>query len=773
MRVDAQYQNTLESTFAALACAVVGLGYVAFFDVEPVGIRAADFAWTAALGALVGLIVPRVPAWLMTAASFGALAFVESTLGATIAIVAMVMALLLVRRGGWSTSITETASGAVRRLLLLITPSALFAATLMFHDHGRPFASAVFAGTIWTTVAGAAWLGLPKRPRRTIAYLTGLTLLAVAAVGAGAALQLREAYDDALAMERQLRAGADAAYAADFDSTSHSIALASSHAQRAQSSFSSPLISALRHTPIAGPNLQTAHAGLHSAGALVASAKDAATIASELDELVGEDGIALGEVERLTLAADAVLRDARGLSETLEHDHGVWVVSPLADRLHAAAERTTAIEELDGLSVNDAARRLLGGDEQRSYLVLLGNTAEARELGGFAGGTALLTFDDGAISLARADRPEALNERPADIGVFDSIPPQRFLDHRPWLYSQNFTAMSDFPTLAASLADLYPNMGGEPIDGVAYLDPLALSAILDLVGEIHLDKANMTVEADSIAHLVNIGQYEQFETNDEREDFLGELIATTFEEALSSGAELDVAKFPELVRVIQQDRLLFVPFDDDEFTMMEAAGVIGELSPPDGHDYLAVSHLNGGPNKLDAYLHRSVSYRAEVDPRTGQLDATLEITLRNDAPTKLSNYASSNQQGYPRGTNRAIIVVHTPHDAVEWSGGHEHELTRSWHEFGLQRHEQVVAIPRGHSRTVTLRLRGEVVPGDYRLDVGHQPLVHNDKMLINVEPTTGTFDGLTNREFRLQRDSEFEAAWTPTAAPLARVVGGE
>lgn len=221
--------------------------------------------------------------------------------------------------------------------------------------------------------------------------------------------------------------------------------------------------------------------------------------------------------------------------------------------------------------------------------------------------------------------------------------------------------------------------------------------------------------------------------------------------------------------------MLFAPFDGEEFTMMEVVGLVGAVPEVDGGDYLAVSHLNGGPNKLDAYMHRSVDYEATVDPITGDLDATVTVTLSNDAPAGLSNYAAGNQHNYPVGTNRAIVVVHTPHNAIEWTGGHEPELTRSWIEFGRQRHEQVVIVPRGSTRTVTLQLEGSVAPGDYELSVGHQPLVHDDAMTINVVPTTGRYGPeVRGAEFTLSTDTELVTTWTPRPETIAaRAVGGE
>ena len=689
----------------------------------------------------------------------------------------------LVNDSGWSTSIyaAHRSPAWLRGFAWVVAPASLLAATLMLHDHGRPLSSAALAGLIWLTLIVASWIQLPTRSRRRVAAFTGIGSLAVTAVVASAALNLRDAYDSTRIAEAEIRNGLLAAKDTNFDAVEESIERASFNLSNAADSFGSPFVSALAHTPVVGPNLQSVDEVLVSANKVINSGQSLAGETRQLDQLIGDNGIAVPKVNRLTEEADALLNRAQDLHGTLVKERNVWVLPALDTRLREVAERTAPLDELGELSFANAVQGLLGGQEERAYLVLLGNTAEARELGGFAGGMALLRVDDGDVTLERMDRPLTFNEFPTDPSVFTQVPPQRFLEHQPWLFAQNYTAMIDFSSLADSLADLYPNMRGEEIDGVAYIDPRALAAVLGLAGEVHLDQANMTVDSESISHLVNVGQYERFDERSDREEFLGELIATTFDEVLGAGAELKFENLPALVSAIRQDRLMFVPFDDEEFATMEAAGLVGALPESEGQDYLAVSHLNGGPNKLDAYLHRTVDYQAEVDPRTGEITATVTISLENRAPLGLSNYAAGNQHDYPVGTNRAFVVVHTPHDAVEWTGGDEPELTRSWAEFGLQRHEQVVIVPRGQSRTVTLQLRGSVNPGDYQIDIGHQPLVHNDALTVLVEPTTGRFGESAKRsghelraEFDLAQDTELSAVWTPVAIPSpARAVGGE
>ena len=85
--------------------------------------------------------------------------------------------------------------------------------------------------------------------------------------------------------------------------------------------------------------------------------------------------------------------------------------------------------------------------------------------------------------------------------------------------------------------------------------------------------------------------------------------------------------------------------------------------------------------------------------------------------------------------NRAVLSVHTPHELVAWRGPEaEPAMTRSFQEYDRWRHERVVAVPSGQSVTVSLSLAGFAWPGEqYRLHVGHQPVVNDDQIEIDVE----------------------------------------
>lgn len=781
-------RSAVPSVLTVATCLAVAVVQVPFGDVAPVGEPAANLVWTGLLAGAAGLAVPRAPSVLVLSCAFVLLGFVYEPLGIASALIATALCLVSIRRSSWTSPMLErdcTDSALARSALPAITAGALLIASFSLQDHGVRFLSAWIAGALWAAVIGGAFALASRRVRRTSAAMAAALTVLGLVVGVAAARDLRAVYGSAVDAEISMQETLEAARSGDLAKAESAMAATVQAFEGMTERLDSPQIHVLRYLPIAGPNLDAADSVLAPVGDVLSSTEAAVKQGRRFDRMIDAQRIEVSEVEALATHAETAVANIHTLHETLTDDRSVWVIDRLNDRLAAVEQQLAPITQTPELELVDAATQMLGSETSRSYLLLFGNTAEARELGGFTGGTAVLRIDDGEISLARAERPDVTNRSSASASAFTTAVPQRFLAHYPWLYAQNYTAMADFPTLARALGDLYPAMGGPEIDGVIYIDSQALGALVGLIGDVRLDTWDMTIAPDEVARVINVGQYAfDFESREDREDFLSDLVAEIFRGFLSDDVDIDTTKMGAVVHAIRQDRLLVVPFDEDEYVAMDALGLVGGVEVTPGADYLAVSHLNGGPNKLDAYTKRDVSYTVTVDPDTGDLDAVVEVTLYNHAPVGLPEYADENIHGYPPGTNRAFIVVHTPHDLVEWVGGEdEPELARSWQEFGLQRHEHVVAVARGESRTISLRLRGRVDPGDYTLDLAHQPLVHNDNIEFVLEPTHGAYSSNDPRtavtqeqllaEFELALDTSVEATWSPQGATrLAKAVGG-
>src|SRR5690606_16682749 len=123
--------------------------------------------------------------------------------------------------------------------------------------------------------------------------------------------------------------------------------------------------------------------------------------------------------------------------------------------------------------------------------------------------------------VARETRPEVTDtvDGEVDPRVRDYL--DRYHSLGGWTAVQDITASPDLPTVAAALRQLYPQVGGEELDGVLLVDPYALAALMRYSGPVEIDGVPEPIDEHNAVDFLLREQYELFE-RDEREDLLEE-----------------------------------------------------------------------------------------------------------------------------------------------------------------------------------------------------------------------------------------------------------
>src|SRR6202035_2533486 len=88
---------------------------------------------------------------------------------------------------------------------------------------------------------------------------------------------------------------------------------------------------------------------------------------------------------------------------------------------------------------------------------------------------------------------------------------------------QDVTYSPDFPTVGKVISQMYPQAGGDQIDGVLALDPDALSALLRFTGPINVAGLPTPLTAANAADVLLRQQYLSFPAREQqtsRHDFL-------------------------------------------------------------------------------------------------------------------------------------------------------------------------------------------------------------------------------------------------------------
>jgi len=201
--------------------------------------------------------------------------------------------------------------------------------------------------------------------------------------------------------------------------------------------------------------------------------------------------------------------------------------------------------------------------------------------------------------------------------------------------------------------------------------------------------------------------------------------------------------------------ILFHSVHDAEQRLFEAVGVAGSL-PPLGRDSIAVVSQNAGGNKLDWFLHRSVRYRARVDPGTGALRATVHTRLENVAPSSglPAVVIGGVRDGHALGENRMYLSLLTPWNLVGATVDGRPLPVESGLEAGRQAYSSYVSIPAGQAVEVSFELAGRLPESRrYQLDVWSQQTVRPDDVAVEVSFQggwrIGELEGLTRRHEEL------------------------
>ena len=231
-----------------------------------------------------------------------------------------------------------------------------------------------------------------------------LGLLVLAALGAFAwqavttARALLDARSAGDLVQQDVRAG-------DFDGATRALRDLEDQAHRAAGASDGMLWDLGRHLPIVGRNIGAVQT---VAQVLDAATRENAPVALELSRAVDEGRfrprggrIDLGEVERLApsvrRAADSVDRASRRLAGT-RADELLFPLNDLVGDLQAQVERarSAAAASAHAFTLLPA---MLGGQQPRTYLLVIQNPAELRSTGGLPGSLALLHAEGGRVTM--------------------------------------------------------------------------------------------------------------------------------------------------------------------------------------------------------------------------------------------------------------------------------------------------------------------------------------------------------------------------------------
>ncbi len=718
---------------AALAVALAAAVGAAFAPGQPTGHHVIDVVLRMALAFAVTIAGARAShAAILGALAIGMLCSVDDQ--------ALFFGALVVFGLGIAVVATDTASVTAR---VVLTGAAVQVLLRLPLDSPTNL-TAIAAGTamVWLLVSGH------RRGTRASRRL-GIRVVTVVATLAGAATLLYLA--TALVARSQVNTGVDAARAGIDAARNGDTDLALQHFERARRALADandflglPFTKPAQAVPLVAQHEQTIRTMVSDAERLVSAGSTAARDA-DVDSLRLEQGRL--DPAKVVAMAQPLARVQRALGRVDRHLQGIdtpWLVPPLDHALDelsrdvADARRAVTTARL-GV---DAAPQLLGADRPRNYFLAFTTPTEARAAGGFMGNWGVLTVTDGRLALSEFGRSEDLNKAGNPAAKTLSGPPdylRRYGRFSPATEWRNVNMSPDFRTVTDVIREMFPQSGGRPIDGVLAIDPKGIAALLELTGPVSVAGRAEPLTSKNAARFLLRDQYVEFEaSNPDRIDYLSDAAkAVTNRLTTSSLPGLhDVGRI--LGRAARGGHLQARSFDPEADRFLRTLDIAQTLGGTPG-DSLGLVTQNASGSKLELFLHRTMRVDTTVDPSNGQVRSTVEVRLRNDAPTSgLPDYVIGNFFGLPRGTSRLFLSLYTPLQAAKVTLDGASVDTERDTELGLNVYSKYVDIPPGSAVVLRFQLAGGthfVTSGGesaYRLDLLHQTQVNADRIDVRV-----------------------------------------
>ena len=501
----------------------------------------------------------------------------------------------------------------------------------------------------------------------------------------------------------------------------------------------------------------------------------------DLEQLRIVNGVVdIGALEILAAPLADLEQTVVDLTQVLDDADSPWLVGAFQKRLTTARERAGDVVQI-ARGASAAARigpGLLGADEPRRYLIMFVNNAEQRGTGGLMGNWSELTMDGGRLEVTASGRAAQLSNQFLANGDFFFDAGDDFFN-RYGIYGggardipvnpkflSNITMPPDMPTVGSLSAQYYTHATGRDVDGVFVIDPTGIASLLEVTGPIDVAGIDMRLDSNNAERFLTIDQYEFVE--DERRDLLAAVTEGAVEALLTSELPGPQVIARAMGPAVVNGHISMWAADDGDQELFELIGADNTMPRFDGDnagsDGLAVVTTNASGNKIDSFLQREVRYSVAYDPASGALNAFVDVTLTNEAPTSgYPDYVIGNIVDLPVGTNQMLVTLYTRHSLSRASVDATAIEPIGLYELGLNIFTAQIAVPAGESRTVRYELSGQLAAGDYRLLYRPQALPRPDRVVIDVRDPDG--DVLLSREGPIERrsvltDDSIEA-WRP------------
>jgi len=509
---------------------------------------------------------------------------------------------------------------------------------------------------------------------------------------------------------------------------------------QAQKLLASPAWSVVAHIPIAGRSVKalritTSHVD-NVMRTTVSATEGLRTFVHDPNQLIDPELI---KVALVTIGAlNNPLHQTVKALDTLDLRMVPSSVTEPIGKLKADLTQALPLIE-QGQSLVAVAPLLLGLDKPHTWLMVMGNGAEARSTGGFPGGLSVLRINQGILQLLHQESNNGIfamrlknwqSYVPSEVASFYGDDLSRFPD---------VNLSPDFPTNGKLMSAMYEQYSGQKVSGVLFCDEHTLAGLMQLTGPIEF--RGRTFTSDNIRAYIGKGVYADYAENNLKDQALIGLSKKIFYTLATMRPDL-LTTAKTFLALIAQGRLHAWSSDPAEQRKLVNSPAGGSMKGPHSPKH-AVVFANGAGNKIDAYIHTSVKYvqgrcEAEFPYRT----STIDISLRNTAPKSgLPRYVEGRLDISPstpgKGSTNMLTYVHVPLNSSLLTATYDGKpanlhSTGTENERSVWRFDNVIAA---HSeKSLHLKFIEYADPSD-RPELLPQPMANDTKVIIKHGPT--------------------------------------
>lgn len=516
--------------------------------------------------------------------------------------------------------------------------------------------------------------------RRGLKYLALICIIATPVVAAAAWLGSR-----ASIIENELQSAATllpqlerAFLQNDAGRAASSVEALSNHTATARSTAQDPLWVLCSSLPWLGPNLQ-------AVTEVATSADDVARLAAtplvralqsfDWGTLMPSGGGV--DVERLADAQPQLSSAAHAVRESSTRldaiDAGALLPQVSAPLIKARDQLGRLKTGLDSAAdVSSLAPAMMGADKPRSYLLMIQNNGELRATGGIAGALAVLSVDQGNLSLGEQGSAGGLGTFTPPIEV--DAEQRAIYSVRLGKYMQDVNLTPDFPTAARTAQSMWEEKFGQRVDGVISVDPVALGYILDAIGPVKITQPELVALASlglpteltgkNVVQTLLSDVYARIERPATQDAYFAGIAQEIFT-ALSNGGSNAKGLLDGLTRGTAESRILLWSGLPQEQEVIGNYPLSGSTSGRGVAPAQFGVYFNDGTGaKMDFYVKRTVQLIQECTADEYSR-ITVRITSTNTAPAdaavSLPAYVTGvGAFGIPPGTVQTNVTTYGP-----------------------------------------------------------------------------------------------------------------